>query len=111
MAGNILNRVDLDDEGNVVAEQSFTENTGKLVIPNPNLWDTENPYLYDLKIEAGEDYYYDFAQGKFVKSDDVEGDATDSESLGQCANHEGDYIIIDGGKVVWSDSAHADKCK
>ena len=43
------------DEGQVVAEQNFAENTGKIVIPNPILWDTENPHLYDLKIEAGED--------------------------------------------------------
>ena len=43
------------DEGQVVAEQSFAENTGKIVIPNPILWDTENPHLYDLKIEAGQD--------------------------------------------------------
>lgn len=44
----------LDGE-KVVAEQQFEENTGKIVIPDPILWDVENPHLYDLKIEAGED--------------------------------------------------------
>lgn len=43
------------DDSKVVAEQTFTENTGKMVVPNPILWDTENPHLYDLKIKAGED--------------------------------------------------------
>ncbi len=43
------------DAGKIVVEQMFIENTGKIVIPNPILWDTENPHLYDLKIEAGQD--------------------------------------------------------
>jgi len=43
------------DEGKVVVEEKFTENTGKVVVPNPILWDVENPHLYDLKIVAGED--------------------------------------------------------
>ena len=43
------------DEGKIVVDQMFIENTGKIVIPNPILWDTENPHLYDLKIEAGQD--------------------------------------------------------
>ena len=43
------------DNGEVVVEKEFSENTGKIEIPNPILWDVENPHLYDLKILAGED--------------------------------------------------------
>ena len=43
------------DKGKIVVEQMFIENNGKVVIPNPILWDTENPHLYDLKIESGQD--------------------------------------------------------
>lgn len=43
------------DKGKVIAEETYTENTGKVLIPNPTLWDVEHPHLYDLKIKAGED--------------------------------------------------------
>ena len=43
------------DKGEVVVEKEFSENTGKIEIPNPILWDVENPHLYDLKLVAGED--------------------------------------------------------
>ena len=42
-------------DGKLVIEQMFIENTGRIVIPNPVLWDMDNPHLYDLKIEAGMD--------------------------------------------------------
>ena len=44
-----------DAQGNVVAEQFFAENTGTIVIPDPVNWTVEYPYLYDIKIKAGED--------------------------------------------------------
>lgn len=43
------------NEGNIVVEQMFIENSGKIVIPNPILWDVDHPHLYDLRIEAGRD--------------------------------------------------------
>ena len=61
------------DEGNVVTEQSFSENTGKIVIPNPILWDTENPHLYDLKIEAGEDKIDSYFALRTVEIKKVDG--------------------------------------
>ena len=35
-----------------VAEETLEKNTGKITIPDPILWDVENPHLYDLKIVA-----------------------------------------------------------
>ena len=61
------------DEGKIVAEQIFTENTGKVVVPNPILWDTENPHLYDLKIEAGEDKIDSYFALRTVEIKKVDG--------------------------------------
>ena len=61
------------DEGKLVAEQSFTANTGRVVIPNPILWDTENPHLYDLKIEAGEDEIESYFALRTVEIKKVDG--------------------------------------
>lgn len=62
----------LDNE-NIVTEQTFTENTGKVAIPNPILWDTENPHLYDLKIEAGEDKIDSYFALRTVEIKKVDG--------------------------------------
>ena len=61
------------DEGKIVAEQDFTKNSGKVVIPNPILWDTENPHLYDLKIEAGEDKIDSYFALRTVEIKKVDG--------------------------------------
>lgn len=61
------------DEGKIVAEQAFSKNSGKVVIPNPILWDTENPHLYDLKIEAGEDKIDSYFALRTVEIKKVDG--------------------------------------
>ena len=43
------------DKGQVVAEQRFEANSGKVTIPNPKHWTIESPHLYDLKITTEED--------------------------------------------------------
>lgn len=63
----------IDDEGNVVVEKTFAENTAKIEIPNPILWDTENPYLYDLKIETGEDKIDSYFALRTVEIKKVDG--------------------------------------
>lgn len=45
----------VSDRNGIVAEQSFEENTGRLAIAHPINWTVDKPYLYDLKIIAGED--------------------------------------------------------
>jgi len=61
------------DEGKIVAEQIFIENTGKIVIPNPILWDTENPHLYDLKIESGQDKIESYFALRTIEIKKVDG--------------------------------------
>lgn len=43
------------DEGELIVEQSFQDNTGRIEIENPVLWDVNHPHLYDMRVEAGED--------------------------------------------------------
>ncbi|MBQ8518066.1 MAG: glycoside hydrolase family 2 [Agathobacter sp.] len=61
------------DEGKVVTEQSFETNTGKIHIPNPILWDVDNPHLYDLKIVAGEDAIESYFALRTVEIKKVDG--------------------------------------
>lgn len=61
------------DEGKVVVAQTFVENKGNLVIPNPVLWDCENPHLYDLKITAGEDEITSYFALRTVEIKNVDG--------------------------------------
>jgi type IV pilus assembly protein PilA len=62
----------------------------------------------DAPINDSDDYYYDCDEGKFVTYEDE--DDIPAGSKGQCGNHSGDYITIEGGKVVWSDDEHKNKC-
>lgn len=43
------------DEGELIVEKSFKDNTGRIEIENPVLWDVNHPHLYDMRVEAGED--------------------------------------------------------
>lgn len=43
------------DEGELIVEKSFKDNTGRIQIENPVLWDVNHPHLYDMRVEAGED--------------------------------------------------------
>ena len=60
-------------EGKVVAEQTFTENAGSVVVENPINWTVENPYLYDLKIKAGEDEIDSYFALRTVEIKNVKG--------------------------------------
>ncbi|MBR3811382.1 MAG: glycoside hydrolase family 2 [Agathobacter sp.] len=61
------------DGEKVIIEQSFTENKGKLTIPNPKLWDTKHPHLYDLIIKAGEDEIQSYFALRTVEIKKVDG--------------------------------------
>lgn len=61
------------DQGKKVAEETFTQNTGKIEIPNPILWDAENPHLYDVKIIAGEDEVDSYFALRTVEIKKVDG--------------------------------------
>lgn len=63
----------VSDQGKVVAEQSFTENVGKVEIPNPVLWDVENPHLYDLKIVTKEDEVESYFALRTVEIKKIDG--------------------------------------
>lgn len=61
------------DQGKKIVEETFEGNTGKLVIPNPILWDVENPHLYDVKIIAGEDEIDSYFALRTVEIKKVDG--------------------------------------
>ena len=61
------------DAGKIIVEQMFIHNTGKMVIPNPILWDVENPHLYDLRIEAGRDKVESYFALRKVEIKKVDG--------------------------------------
>ena len=61
------------DNGQPVASQSFTENTGRITIDNPILWDLENPHLYDVQITAGEDEVTSYFALRVVTIDHMDG--------------------------------------
>lgn len=48
-------KVSVLDKGKVVAEAEIVEGKGKVSFSNYQLWSPENPFLYDIIIEAGED--------------------------------------------------------
>lgn len=54
---------------------------------------------------TGEDYYYDFNEGKFIKGKDK---AVTSGSVGECSKHKNAYITIKDGEVVWSNGKDCD---
>lgn len=56
-----------------VAEETLEKNTGKITIPDPILWDVENPHLYDLKIVAGEDEIDSYFALRTVEIKNVNG--------------------------------------
>ncbi len=45
----------VSDRNGIVAEHSFEKNTGRIAIAHPVNWTVENPYLYDIRIIAGDD--------------------------------------------------------
>ena len=61
------------DAGKLVAEQIFAEKTGVVQVPNPILWDTENPHLYDLVIESGQDKIESYFALRTVEIKNVDG--------------------------------------
>lgn len=61
------------DEGIKVVEQSFEENAGKIRIPNPKLWDTKHPHLYDLKIRTQTDEVYSYFALRTVEIKNIDG--------------------------------------
>lgn len=80
-----------------------------------NLRSAKSAYVMQTMNDAGTDkidtskaYYYDFEQGKFVSAADATAAktaATTAKSLGECSNHDGEYITIDhtAKRVEWSD--------
>lgn len=63
----------VSDNKKKVVEETFETNTGKITIPNPTLWDVENPHLYDLKITAGEDEIDSYFALRTVEIKNVDG--------------------------------------
>ena len=61
------------NDGKPISEGFFIENTGKMIIPNPILWDVDNPHLYDLKIEAGEDVIESYFALRSVEIKKIDG--------------------------------------
>lgn len=56
VTGNVTGfKATVSDENGLVTEQVFSENTGRIAIPNPINWTVDNPHLYEVKIAAGED--------------------------------------------------------
>ncbi len=91
----------LDKEGSVVLEKSsdITEKAGKnrfkdeLVIEKPNLWGTENPYLYTLKCEI-------IVQGKTEDTHEVKfGIRTISVSVEEGFKLNGKSMKLRGGCI------------
>ena len=63
----------VSDKNGVVAEESFEQNTGKIAIANPVNWTVDNPYLYDVKIVAGEDEVDSYFALRTVSIDNIDG--------------------------------------
>ncbi len=63
----------VSSKGKKVTEKSFETNTGVIEIPNPVLWDVENPHLYDVKITAGEDEIESYFALRTVEIKKVDG--------------------------------------
>lgn len=81
------------DNGQSVVSQSFAENTGRIVIENPILWNLENPHLYDVQITAGEDAVSSYFALRVVSIDNIDGVNR------VCLNHEPIFMhaVLDQG--------------
>lgn len=66
-------QVVITNQDEVVAEQVFDTNTGRVVIENPILWTVENPHLYDVRIRSGEDEVSSYFALRTVAVECVDG--------------------------------------
>jgi len=63
----------ISNEEGIVTQQTFQKNTGKIPIENPVLWDVDNPYLYDIKIVAGQDEVQSYFALRTVEIKKIDG--------------------------------------
>lgn len=61
------------EAGAIIKEESFSDNTGEVIIDNPKHWDVDNPHLYDLKIITKEDEINSYFALRTVEIKKVDG--------------------------------------
>ncbi|WP_187328681.1 glycoside hydrolase family 2 TIM barrel-domain containing protein [Echinicola rosea] len=107
-----------DAKGNVVGERrmesflpasNYNQETLSFSVPQPQLWSTEAPYLYELKIEVfkdGEsiDYWEDKVGLRSFRFDAQEGFFLNGENMllkGVCIHHDAGALGAAVPKAVW----------